>query len=74
MPLALHMIYSSTASSNAFYSDSVKSQIPATLKMEKMCNPFLRTSSTEIRHSLKVPNTANDAEVLGIIRKAKDDF
>ncbi|XP_022145826.1 hydroxyacylglutathione hydrolase 2, mitochondrial-like [Momordica charantia] len=48
--------------------------IPATLKMEKMCNPFLRTSSTEIRHSLKVPNTANDAEVLGIIRKAKDDF
>ncbi|XP_022932767.1 probable hydroxyacylglutathione hydrolase 2, chloroplastic isoform X1 [Cucurbita moschata] len=48
--------------------------IPTTLKMEKMCNPFLRTSSTEIRRSLKVRNTADDAEVLGIIRKAKDKF
>ncbi|KAG7029134.1 putative hydroxyacylglutathione hydrolase 2, chloroplastic, partial [Cucurbita argyrosperma subsp. argyrosperma] len=48
--------------------------IPTTLKMEKMCNPFLRTSSTEIRQLLKVRNTADDAEVLGIIRKAKDKF
>lgn len=49
-------------------------QIPSTLKIEKMCNPFLRTSSSEIRQSLKVRNTADDAEVLGIIRKAKDKF
>ncbi|XP_022980059.1 probable hydroxyacylglutathione hydrolase 2, chloroplastic [Cucurbita maxima] len=48
--------------------------IPATLKMEKMCNPFLRTSSIEIRQSLNVQNTADDAEVLGIIRRAKDNF
>ena len=42
--------------------------------MEKMCNPFLRTSSIEIRQSLNVQNTADDAEVLGIIRRAKDNF
>ncbi|KAA0044517.1 putative hydroxyacylglutathione hydrolase 2 [Cucumis melo var. makuwa] len=40
--------------------------IPTTLKMEKLCNPFLRTSSSEIRQSLKVENTADDAKVLGL--------
>ncbi|KAK9288835.1 hypothetical protein L1049_017300 [Liquidambar formosana] len=48
--------------------------IPATLKMEKSCNPFLRTSSVEIRQSLNIPATANDAEALGVIRQAKDNF
>ena len=52
----------------------VKFQIPTTLKMEKLCNPFLRTSSSEIRQSLKAENTADDATVLGIIRRAKDNF
>ncbi|KAI3973311.1 hypothetical protein MKX01_020686 [Papaver californicum] len=48
--------------------------IPTTLKTEKSCNPFLRTTSLEIRQLLKIPNTANDAEALGVIRKAKDNF
>ncbi|XP_057958055.1 probable hydroxyacylglutathione hydrolase 2, chloroplastic [Malania oleifera] len=48
--------------------------IPTTLKMEKACNPFLRTSSPEIRKSLNIPATANDAEALGVIRQAKDNF
>lgn len=49
-------------------------QVPTTLKLEKACNPFLRTSSIEIRQSLNIPATANDAEALGVIRQAKDTF
>ncbi|BBG93656.1 glyoxalase 2-4, partial [Prunus dulcis] len=48
--------------------------VPTTLKLEKACNPFLRTSSIEIRQSLNIPATANDAEALGVIRQAKDTF
>ncbi|MBA0724936.1 hypothetical protein Golax_021575 [Gossypium laxum] len=48
--------------------------VPSTLKMEKDCNPFLRTSNAEIRKALKIPVTANEAEALGIIRRAKDNF
>ncbi|KAJ0093636.1 hypothetical protein Patl1_26482 [Pistacia atlantica] len=48
--------------------------IPTTLKMEKSCNPFLRTSSLEIRQSLGIPDAANDSEALGVIRRAKDNF
>ncbi|KAL5156757.1 putative hydroxyacylglutathione hydrolase 2, chloroplastic [Glycine soja] len=48
--------------------------IPTTLKMEKACNPFLRTSSAAIRQSLNIAATANDAEALGVIRQAKDNF
>ncbi|KAL8098180.1 putative hydroxyacylglutathione hydrolase 2, chloroplastic [Apium graveolens] len=48
--------------------------IPTTLKMEKACNPFLRTASTEIRRSLNIPDTASDEETLGAIRRAKDEF
>ncbi|XP_027340289.1 probable hydroxyacylglutathione hydrolase 2, chloroplastic isoform X2 [Abrus precatorius] len=48
--------------------------IPTTLKMEKDCNPFLRTSSPQIRHSLNIAATADDAEALGVIRRAKDNF
>ncbi|CAI0461046.1 unnamed protein product [Linum tenue] len=49
-------------------------EIPTTLKVEKACNPFLRSASSEIRRSLKIPETASDAEALGVIRRAKDDF
>lgn len=48
--------------------------IPTTLKMEKACNPFLRTSSAQIRQSLKIAATADDIEALAIIRQAKDNF
>ncbi|XP_075100345.1 putative hydroxyacylglutathione hydrolase 2, chloroplastic isoform X2 [Nicotiana tabacum] len=48
--------------------------IPTTLKAEKLCNPFLRTSSTEIRKLLNIPPTADDTEALGAIRRAKDNF
>ncbi|XP_050213288.1 probable hydroxyacylglutathione hydrolase 2, chloroplastic [Mercurialis annua] len=48
--------------------------IPTTLKIEKACNPFLRASSAEIRTSLKIPAEATDAEALGAIRQAKDNF
>ncbi|KAL6517779.1 Glyoxalase 2-5 [Orobanche minor] len=48
--------------------------IPTNLGREKKCNPFLRTLSTEIRQSLKIPPDADDVEALRIIRQAKDDF
>ncbi|XP_021774898.1 hydroxyacylglutathione hydrolase 2, mitochondrial-like [Chenopodium quinoa] len=48
--------------------------IPTILKLEKSCNPFLRASSTEIRQSLNIPASADDAEALRIIRQAKDNF
>ncbi|XP_052207065.1 probable hydroxyacylglutathione hydrolase 2, chloroplastic isoform X2 [Diospyros lotus] len=48
--------------------------IPTTLKKEKSCNPFLRTSNPEIRLSLNIPETADDSEALGAIRQAKDNF
>ncbi|KAA3485586.1 putative hydroxyacylglutathione hydrolase 2, chloroplastic [Gossypium australe] len=48
--------------------------IPTTLKKEKACNPFLRTSSSEIRQALNIPADANAAEALGVIRQAKDNF
>ncbi|XP_039001876.1 hydroxyacylglutathione hydrolase 1, mitochondrial-like isoform X2 [Hibiscus syriacus] len=49
-------------------------QIPTTLKTEKACNPFLRTSSVEIRQALNIPEDTNEAEALGVIRRAKDNF
>ncbi|WOL18747.1 hydroxyacylglutathione hydrolase 2, mitochondrial isoform X2 [Canna indica] len=48
--------------------------IPTTLKREKQCNPFLRTSSPEIRQKLNIPLAASEAQALGIIRRAKDNF
>ncbi|XP_051133136.1 probable hydroxyacylglutathione hydrolase 2, chloroplastic [Andrographis paniculata] len=48
--------------------------IPTTISKEKMCNPFLRTSSSEIRKSLNIPGTAEDGVALGAIRQAKDNF
>lgn len=48
--------------------------IPTTLMKEKLCNPFLRTSSMEIRKSLNISETSDDAVALGAIRQAKDNF
>ncbi|XP_031130786.1 hydroxyacylglutathione hydrolase 2, mitochondrial-like isoform X1 [Ipomoea triloba] len=48
--------------------------IPTTLEKEKLCNPFLRTFSMEIRKSLNIPDSADDAEALKVIRQAKDNF
>ncbi|CAN8295363.1 unnamed protein product [Cochlearia groenlandica] len=48
--------------------------IPTTMKMEKACNPFLRTRNTDIRRALGIPETADEAEALGIIRRAKENF
>ncbi|KAJ4907328.1 Hydroxyacylglutathione hydrolase 2 [Raphanus sativus] len=48
--------------------------IPTTLKMEKACNPFLRSSNTDIRRALGISETADEAEALAIIREAKDNF
>ncbi|KAL4273145.1 hypothetical protein GQ457_13G028040 [Hibiscus cannabinus] len=48
--------------------------IPTTLKTEKTCNPFLRTSSAGIRQALNIPADANEADALGVIRRAKDNF
>ncbi|KAK7257885.1 hypothetical protein RIF29_32190 [Crotalaria pallida] len=48
--------------------------IPTTLKIEKACNPFLRTWSTEIRRKLNIAVTADDAEAIGVILQAKDNF
>ncbi|CAN7007505.1 unnamed protein product [Brassica oleracea var. botrytis] len=46
--------------------------IPTTVKVEKACNPFLRTSSKEIRRSLNIPDSANEAEALRRIHRARD--
>ncbi|CAL9040063.1 hydroxyacylglutathione hydrolase 2, mitochondrial isoform X1 [Musa acuminata AAA Group] len=48
--------------------------IPTTIEKEKQCNPFLRTFSPEIRQKLNIPLAASDAQALGIIRRAKDNF
>ncbi|KAH1224680.1 putative hydroxyacylglutathione hydrolase 2, chloroplastic [Glycine max] len=48
--------------------------IPTTVKVEKACNPFLRTWSMEIRQKLNIATTADDAEALGVIQQAKDNF
>ena len=46
----------------------------ATIADELSYNPFLRTSSPEIRKTLGIPEAASPAEALGAIRKAKDAF
>lgn len=44
------------------------------MKMEKACNPFLRTGNMDIRRALGIPEIADEAEALGVIRRAKDNF
>jgi len=46
----------------------------ATIADELAYNPFLRTSSAEIRATLGIPESASPAEALGAIRAAKDSF
>ncbi|XP_019059602.1 PREDICTED: probable hydroxyacylglutathione hydrolase 2, chloroplastic isoform X2 [Tarenaya hassleriana] len=48
--------------------------IPTTVKMERACNPFLRTTNPEIRRALGISEAADEAEALGVIRRAKDNF
>jgi hydroxyacylglutathione hydrolase len=45
-----------------------------TIGDELSYNPFLRTSSKEIRRTLGIPDGAGAAEALGAIRRAKDSF
>jgi hydroxyacylglutathione hydrolase len=51
-----------------------KPTVGATIADELTYNPFLRVKSTEIRKTLGIPENASDAEALGAIRKAKDNF
>ena len=48
--------------------------VPGTIATELATNPFLRTSSGEIRQTLGIAQEASSAEALGAIRKAKDVF
>lgn len=48
--------------------------VPATIGEELAYNPFLRTTSPEIRRSLNIPADAPNEEALGAIRRAKDSF
>ncbi|VAI34663.1 unnamed protein product [Triticum turgidum subsp. durum] len=48
--------------------------VPTTIAREKQCNPFLRTSSPEIKKRLSIPDHFDDARVLEVIRRAKDNF
>jgi len=47
--------------------------IPSTIGLEKQTNPFLRTGSAEIRHSLGLIH-AGDVDVFAEARKRKDNF
>jgi hydroxyacylglutathione hydrolase len=49
-------------------------QVPTTIGREKECNPFLRTSNPEIKRTLSVPDHFDEDRVLGVIRRAKDNF
>jgi hydroxyacylglutathione hydrolase len=51
-----------------------KPTVPGTLAEERETNPFLRVRSPEIRRTLGIAEGASDAEALGAIRKAKDEF
>ncbi len=51
-----------------------KPTVPGTLADEQATNPFVRTASTEIRATLKIPIDADGATALAAIRKAKDEF
>jgi len=51
-----------------------KPTVPATIADELAYNPFLRTSSPEIRERLGIAPDAPPAEALGVIRRAKDTF
>ncbi len=51
-----------------------KPTVPTRIEDELATNPFLRTSSVEIRETLAIPADVDGATALGAIRKAKDSF
>lgn len=51
-----------------------KPTVPSTIADELTYNPFLRTSSPEIRTTLGILASASPEEALGTIRSAKDSF
>jgi hydroxyacylglutathione hydrolase len=51
-----------------------KPTVPSVLGDELTYNPFLRPNSAEIRRTLGISEAASDADALGAIRKAKDNF
>ena len=46
----------------------------STIAEELSYNPFLRTTSAEIRKTLGISADASQQDALGAIRKAKDEF
>jgi len=48
--------------------------VPATVAVERLTNPFLRTGSAELRGTLGVGADADDVTVFAAVRKAKDGF
>jgi hydroxyacylglutathione hydrolase len=48
--------------------------VPATIADELSYNPFLRTTSAEIRATLGIADSASPEDALGAIRRAKDNF
>ena len=48
--------------------------VPSLLGEEKATNPFLRPSSEGIRSQMGLPARAEDWEVFGAVRRAKDQF
>jgi hydroxyacylglutathione hydrolase len=47
--------------------------IPTVLAVEKACNPFLRADTADLRRRFGTPG-ADDAQIFGAIRAAKDKF
>lgn len=47
--------------------------VPSTLGVERRTNPFLRSQSVEIRHSVGLAN-ASDVDVFAEVRRRKDNF
>jgi hydroxyacylglutathione hydrolase len=48
--------------------------VPSTMEDELRYNPFLRTSSADIRSAPNIPQGASAEEAFGVIRNAKNDF
>jgi hydroxyacylglutathione hydrolase len=48
--------------------------VPGTLAEEAKTNPFVRVRSPELRRTLGIPEGADDAEALRVVREAKNNF
>ena len=51
-----------------------KPTVPTRIEDELATNPFLRVRSPELRATLGIPDSADDAAALGAVRAAKDTF